>query len=263
MCGIVGLVGGGPPAQMQKRQNELQRMNETLHHRGPDDAGLWLEPEIDVALAQRRLAIIDVSPLGHQPMVSPSGRWALTCNGEIYNFRELRAELEAKGHSFRGACDIEVLLIAIEQWGVPEALSRASGMFAFAAWDRAQREIWIARDRLGEKPLSYALQNGRFLFASELRAIAAADTFDASLDRGNISGFLRFNYYPGTTSPLHDVRKLAPGHYARLPIRALADRAINRVEQIESRPYWDAPQRFREARKSEITGSLEHAADDL
>jgi asparagine synthase (glutamine-hydrolysing) len=158
-------------------------MTSCLLHRGPDDAGVWVDEEAGVALGHRRLSIVDLSPLGHQPMEARGGRYMVAFNGEIYNFPELRRELEGKGHRFRGHSDTEVLLASVEEWGVEASLRRFVGMFAFALWDRAERTLILCRDRLGEKPLFYGWSGGVFLFGSELKALRAHPRWRGEVDR--------------------------------------------------------------------------------
>src|SRR6476469_648252 len=170
MCGIAGVAGDPRIDDMI-----LTRMARAIAHRGPDDEGIWLDAEGGVGFAHRRLAILDPSPDGHQPMLSASGRFVVTFNGEIYNHLDLRRELEGSGQSprWRGGCDIETLLAGFEAWGIEATLKRASGMFALALWDRSTRTLTLARDRLGEKPLYYGRSgggSGAFLFASEFKA---------------------------------------------------------------------------------------------
>ncbi|HED15623.1 MAG TPA: asparagine synthetase B, partial [Gammaproteobacteria bacterium] len=170
MCGIAGYWNiKGAEASI------AARMAMQIQHRGPDDAGTWLNQEGNLALAHRRLSIIDLTPAGHQPMLSPCGRYALIYNGEIYNHMDLRAELEKEdGHfDWRGHSDTETLLAALRHWGVEAALQRLNGMFAFALWDKADRTLFLARDRMGEKPLYYGHNGSCFLFGSELKSLAA------------------------------------------------------------------------------------------
>ncbi|MBT3534048.1 MAG: asparagine synthetase B, partial [Rhodospirillaceae bacterium] len=168
MCGIAGIwrVGGAELTDV------AVAMAQTLHHRGPDDHGVWSDPAVGVALSHRRLSIIDLSAAGHQPMASASGRYQICYNGEIYNFQLLRQELEAAGNQFRGGSDTEVLLTAIDQWGVEAAVQRLIGMFALALWDREARELILVRDRLGIKPVYWGWVGTTFAFASEPRAFA-------------------------------------------------------------------------------------------
>jgi asparagine synthase (glutamine-hydrolysing) len=160
-------------------------MCDTLRHRGPDDAGTWWSADRRVGLAQRRLAIIDLSPGGHQPMLDASGQLCITFNGEIYNYQELRRELESKGHNFTTASDTEVILEAYHEWGV-DCLARLNGMFALGLYDLTKRQLWLARDRAGEKPLFYWHSAGRLVFASELKALMADPTFARVLDRESL-----------------------------------------------------------------------------
>lgn len=170
MCGLTGLLLAQPRMHGDALAAQAQQMAAALHHRGPDDAGVWIDAQAGVALAHRRLSILDLSPLGRQPMVSADGRYVLVCNGEIYNFQALRAALAALGHRFRSRSDAEVLLAAIAEWGVEETLPRCNGMFAIAVWDRRERCLWLARDRVGKKPLYYGWAGDALVFGSELKA---------------------------------------------------------------------------------------------
>src|SRR5689334_13660340 len=154
MCGITGFLTSAAETEFEVKM-VVVRMADQLVHRGPDDSGVWVDREAGVALGHRRLSILDLSPDGHQPMHSESGRYVIVFNGEVYNFEDLRATLESMGHGFHGHSDTEVMLAAMEQWGVDEALPRFNGMFAFAVWDRKKRQLHLVRDRLGEKPLYY------------------------------------------------------------------------------------------------------------
>jgi asparagine synthase (glutamine-hydrolysing) len=186
-------------------------MATTLAHRGPDDAGVWVDAEAGVALGHRRLAVIDLSPLGHQPMLSACGRYVVVYNGEIYNFRAVRARLEEEGERFRSQSDTEVLLAAMSRWGPAEALARFNGMFALALWDRHARCLILARDRLGEKPLYYGWMGRTFLFGSELKALRAHPDFAGEVDRGALALYMRHNYVPTPYCIYRGVRKLPPG----------------------------------------------------
>ena len=185
-------------------------MAETLRHRGPDDAGVWTDATVGVALSHRRLSILDLSPTGRQPMVSACGRYVITFNGEIYNFQPLRGELEHCGYEFRGSSDTEVVLAAVSKWGMKGAVQRFNGMFAFALWDRVERILHLARDRAGEKPLYYASCGSVFLFGSELRALAAYPEFRPVIDRSALCLYMRYGYVPAPYSIYEHVRKLPP-----------------------------------------------------
>jgi asparagine synthase (glutamine-hydrolysing) len=188
----------------------VARMAATLRHRGPDSGGRWCDPAAGIAFGHRRLAILDLSDEGHQPMQSASGRWVITFNGEIYNFRVLRDELLALGAKFRGGSDTEVMLAAFERWGPAGALARFAGMFAFALFDRETRTLHLARDRLGEKPLYFGRAGAALVFASELKALRAHPRFDGEVDRGALALYLRQGYVPAPYSIYRGVRKLPP-----------------------------------------------------
>lgn len=192
-------------------------MADALRHRGPDDAGVWVDGEAGIGLAHRRLSIIDLSPAGHQPMVSAGGRYVVAFNGEIYNHLNLRRELEINA-DWRGHSDTETLLAGFEAWGVEATLKKAVGMFAIALWDRGERNLYLARDRMGEKPLYYGWQNGVFLFGSELKALKGHPSFQGEIDRGALALLLRHNYIPAPYSIYKDIRKLPAGTFLKLKV---------------------------------------------
>lgn len=227
-----------------------------ITHRGPDDTGVWVDGDVGIALAHRRLSILDLSPAGHQPMTSASGRWVLAFNGEVYNHLELRSELDAKGAVpvWRGHSDTETLLAAIETWGPEAALRRSVGMFAIALWDRQGRELWLARDRLGEKPLYYGWQSDTFLFGSELHALRAHPAFTAGINRGSLVLLLRHNYVPAPYSIHSGIHKLPPGHWLRLG----SDR-----RDAEPVAYWSLAEVAERGTAAPFTGSDEQAVDRL
>lgn len=227
MCGIAGILNlsgaaVSPPV--------LQAMTDAIAHRGPDGEGHWIDGPI--GLGHRRLAIIDLSPLGHQPMQSYSGRYILSYNGEIYNFRELRADLERLGHGFRSQTDSEVILTALEQWG-PSALERFNGMFALALWDREQQRLLLARDRYGIKPLYIARQGARLSFASEQKAVLAQPDFDRRLDAEALYEYMTFQNIFTNRTLLRDVTLLQAGHYVTIDLSDGADATLKPVQ------YWD------------------------
>jgi asparagine synthase (glutamine-hydrolysing) len=186
-----------------------------IEHRGPDDEGLWFDREAGIGFAHRRLAIVDLSPHGHQPMASSDGRWMLCFNGEIYNHLTIRAELNSAGHAplggWRGHSDTETLVEAIAAWGVKGALDRSAGMFAFGLWDRRERELILARDRFGEKPLYYGRCGGDLVFGSELKALRLHPEFEPEIDRDALAAFAALTYIPAPRSIYRTVRKLEPG----------------------------------------------------
>ena len=226
MCGIVGFAGREPIPEEQ-----LAAMRETLAHRGPDDSGLWYSAGREAGLAHRRLSIIDLSACGHQPMHDASGRLHIDFNGEIYNFLELRAELENRGHAFRSQSDTEVILEAFREWG-EEFVTHLNGMFALALYDEEKRQLFLARDRAGEKPMFYWRTTGRVVFASELKALFAFPDFPRILDLEALEHYLAYGYVPGELCILEGVRKLAPGHLARFQ--------VDTGEWLD-RSYWTLP----------------------
>ncbi|MFX0197079.1 MAG: asparagine synthase (glutamine-hydrolyzing) [Candidatus Hodarchaeota archaeon] len=228
MCGITGFWKQSA-GEEEELSDQILKMTHTLHHRGPDDCGIWVDPSVGLALGHQRLPIIDLSPKAHQPMISGSGRYVITYNGEVYNFSMLRRELEERGTNFKSATDTEVILEAICQWGLEKAIKKCIGMFAFALWDRKGRILYLIRDRIGIKPLYYGENNEIFFFASELKALRAHCEFKPEIERGAIPLFLRFNNVPTPYSIYKGIKKLLPGHY--LMVRQ------NRESSIHS--YWD------------------------
>ncbi len=228
-------------------------MRDALAYRGPDDAGLWSEG--GVGFGHRRLSIVDLSPLGHQPMRSADGRFELTYNGEIFNFGDLRRELEALGHRFAGHSDTEVMLAGFSAWGIREAVSRFIGMFAFALWDRQERRLHLVRDRLGIKPLYIGrAQNGDLLFASELKALAVHPAFSRRISLEATTQFVRYGYIPAPLSIYQDSVKLEPGHLLTLDSPA---------GNWESVPYWSLDEVARRGAAAPFTGTDQEAEDRL
>lgn len=216
MCGIVGFLDPRQRWSPQDGQRIAAGMAAELVHRGPDDAGVHAEAEGDLAFGFRRLAIVDLTEAGHQPMVSASGRSVIVFNGEIYNADDLRRDLAARGIRFRGHSDTEVLLEACEAWGIEATLPRLIGMFAFAVFDRTTRRLGLARDRFGKKPLYLAKHGGAVLFGSELRALRAHPLFEAVQDDQALSAFLRYGWVPAPLAIYKDVEQLPPGGLAAI-----------------------------------------------
>jgi asparagine synthase (glutamine-hydrolysing) len=229
MCGIAGVLTSVIGAREPLERNAVA-MADSLAHRGPDDQGLWSDPGAGIALAHRRLSIVDLSSTGHQPMTSADGRFVITYNGEIYNFQDMRPELEARGARFRGHSDTEVILEAFSAYGVNATVKRLIGMFTMGIWDRRERTLMLVRDRLGIKPLYWAKFKNLFLFGSELKALRAHDGWPRSINRGAVAAFLRHNYIPAPHSIYQGVNKLEPGCILTLP--------WDREPRIEH--YWDA-----------------------
>ncbi len=211
MCGIAGILDPKGSLRGEQLADAAARMTNALRHRGPDDEGLWSDPAAGIALGHRRLSVIDLSQGGHQPMVSPGGRYVISYNGELYNFARLRGDLERAGVRFASRSDTEVLLAGIETWGIDDMLGRCNGMFAFALWDRRERALTLIRDRLGEKPLYYGRVGAQVVFASELGAIRRHPQLAERVDRAALASFLRYGYVPAPRSILEGVAKLGPG----------------------------------------------------
>ncbi|QIT56561.1 asparagine synthase (glutamine-hydrolyzing) [Aquisalimonas sp. 2447] len=252
MCGIAGFILGASGDRATDARSSLDSMGQRLVHRGPDAGDLYFSETDGVGLVHRRLSIQDISPLGAQPMESASGRYLMVFNGEIYNFRTLRTELIGTGHSFRGHSDTEVMLAAMEQYGVEQALGQFKGMFAFGVWDRETGRLWLARDRMGEKPLYYGWWNGHFLFGSELKALRAFPGYAPSVDRNALSLLLRHNYIPSPYTVYQDTRKLPPAHCLVVD--------VNQPDApIEPVPYWSLADSF----SGPMTTDKDTVLDDL
>lgn len=233
MCGFAGLFTTERLAR-ERLLERVARMSGALEHRGPDDSGTWADAEAGVALGFRRLAILDLSELGHQPMTSASGRYVIIFNGEVYNFAVIRDELAAAGQTFRGGSDTEVILAAFERWGIAAAVPRFVGMFAMAVWDTRERTLTLVRDRLGIKPLYVSAGAGTVLFASELKALHGEPGFDRTIDPVAVSRFLRFLYIPGPGTIFRSARRLPPGHMVTI--------RDARAPLPEPVPYWSIEQ---------------------
>ena len=230
MCGFVGFIDG--PDRIDSPGDVIRRMMATIEHRGPDDEGVWHDEAAGVRLGFRRLAILDLSQAGHQPMVSPSGRFVIVFNGEVYNFRQLRAQLAEDGFSFRGHSDTEVMLAAFERWGPLHAVRRFRGMFAFALWDTETRELWLARDRMGIKPLFVAQSGKSLVFGSELRTVLAHPGIQAKGDVDAAWHYLQSLYVPGPLTIIDGVQKVRPGTLVRFSVGASG------VEGREETTFW-------------------------
>ncbi|HEU5481281.1 MAG TPA: asparagine synthase (glutamine-hydrolyzing), partial [Candidatus Tumulicola sp.] len=241
MCGIAGVLDPTGSLSSEALQHTARAMGQALAHRGPDDHGTWVDDRVGIALAHRRLSVIDLSTEGHQPMVSASGRYVITYNGEIYNYAAVRHDLEAIGAApvWRGHSDTEVMLAAVERWGMADALQRFNGMFAFALWDRQERVLHLARDRMGEKPLYYGVMGRRFAFGSELSAMRAAPSFRGEVDRDALALLLRYNYVPAPWSIYRDVRKLCPGARAEIRVDGAG------LPAIHTFAYWSVAEAAR------------------
>jgi len=235
MCGIAGFVDSSKGATAEELRALVDRMSTSVIHRGPDDGGSWVDSASGIALGHRRLSVIDLSPEGHQPMLSPDGRLVVVYNGEIYNFAELRHLLESAGFRFRGHSDTEVLLAGVCHWGLEETLKRSVGMFALAIWDMSRRRLHLARDRMGEKPLYYGWQQSVFMFASELKALRAHPAWRGEIDRNAVTSLMRYGYVPAPYSIYRGIYKLSPGTFLAL------DFETPRIGDIPApHEYWSA-----------------------
>lgn len=250
MCGIAGILNSGTaePARL------VSDMIETMRYRGPDDSGTWAEAAIGLGLGHARLSILDVSSEGHQPMVSAGGRYVITFNGEVYNFLELRRLLEDQGDRFHGHSDTEVMLAAIERWGLQEAVSRFVGMFAFGLWDRETKRLSLVRDRLGIKPLYFGWAGRAFVFASELKGIRCVKAFDPRLNRGALALFLRLAYVPAPLSIFEHVYKLMPGCILTVTLESVRSREEFSPSPDDVQAQWK-PIRYWSAREAAERGT--------
>jgi len=246
MCGITGFYETTHSTPSETLQNLVTRMSDSIRHRGPDDSGAWLDAETGISLGFRRLAILDLSPTGHQPMFSADGRFVMIFNGEIYNFTSLRDELLGLGHSFRGTSDTEIMLAGISQWGLAAAVQRFNGMFAFALWDKRERSLSLVRDRMGIKPLYYGWAGKTFLFGSELKALRAHPDFHGEVNRDALALFLRYNYIPAPHTIYRAIYKLPPAC-----ILTIGENLPPGSETPT--PYWNI--------REKITGGLAHPFD--
>lgn len=258
MCGLVGIFG----AVRRGIAKDVAAMSKSLGHRGPDDRGVWVDINAGIGLAHVRLAVLDLTPAGHQPMISHSGRYVTVFNGEIYNHLDLRKELEMAGSAppWNGNSDTETWLAAVECWGLESALTKSVGMFAIAVWDNQTKTLFLARDRMGEKPLYYGWIGREFVFGSELKAFRELENFDGSVSRPALALYMRYASVPAPHSIYKGIYKLEPGcflsvagvetHEPNIPLRAPAD-----FGSLRLRRWWDLAQ-------VQLSGSENLIADD-
>lgn len=258
MCAIVGFWDSCRNAVREELERTALQMAAAVRHRGPDDQGAWAEEEPSIALGHRRLSILDLSSEGHQPMISPDQRYVLVFNGEIYNYKSLRSELEQHGHTFRGHSDTEVLLAAVSQWGLVPALERFVGMFAFALWDRQLRKLHLARDRAGEKPLYYGWSDGVFLFGSELKALRAHPEWSARINRQAVAMLAQCGYIPAPHSIYEQIHKLPPGC-----VLTISESDIQARQTRGPTRFWSAAEIAVAGARDPFRGSPEEARDQL
>jgi len=270
VCGLSGLVLCKNRIGGVSLTDAITKMNEALYHRGPDDQGIWLDRENNIALGHRRLAVIDLSEKGKQPMVSACGRYVIVYNGEIYNFRSIRKELEKVGITIDGGSDTAVLLASIVKWGIKSSLKKAHGMFAFSLWDRDDKALYLVRDRLGEKPLYYGYSGNQFLFASELKSFTSFPEWRGEIDRDVLTLQLRYGYIPAPYSIYKGIFKLLPGSILKLPLEDLQYRkelnpggkSIDK-NSLSPQRYWSARTVAETAVKNKVYYTKEEAVNTL
>ena len=252
MCGIAGF-WSRHPLNGDDARRRLELMRDTICHRGPDDAGTWVHGAL--AFGHRRLSIVDLSPLGHQPMASADGRFTICFNGEVFNFLALRDELAARGHLFRGGSDTEVMLAAFSEWGVVGAVERFVGMFAFALWDAHTATLHLVRDRLGIKPLFVGrTPEGDLVFGSELKPLVAYPGFERRMDPESVLAFLRYSYVPAPRSIFRDAMKLPAGHVMSFTSPA---------DPWRPQPFWSLESIARDGRAAPFQGTVDDAEESL
>lgn len=252
MCGLVGFLGGDSLEGKEGTEALLQRMADTISYRGPNDSGYWCDMDQQIGLGHRRLSIVDLSSAGQQPMISPSGRYVIVFNGEVYNHFDLRKELGES--SWRGHSDTESLLACFDRWGIQGAIERVVGMFAFAVWDKSENTLFLGRDRIGEKPLYYGWQGSSFMFASELKALKKHPAFKAEISRESVCLFLRYSYVPAPYSIYSGIQKLEPGCLLSLP---------QNQREPKIWKYWSAIDLIKQGINSPFSGTPLEAVDEL
>lgn len=256
MCGVSGFLLSSQfsNAALQSLQSKIA----AIKHRGPDDSGTWFDEKQGIALGHTRLAIVDLSPAGHQPMASACDRYVIAFNGEIYNHLELRAQLESQGSApaWRGHSDTETLLACFSAWGIEATLKATVGMFALALWDKQEKVLTLARDRFGEKPLYWGWNNGTLLFGSELKALKAFPEFDAQVDRNSLALLLQYNYIPAPHSIYQGIEKLKAGHYVQIR------QGQSRVD-VKPLPFWSFKQAVEQGIQNPFAGTDLQAVDEL
>lgn len=250
MCGIAGYVG-----KTFSPDHCLFEMINAIKHRGPDDSGVWFDKNAGIGLGHARLSILDLTSAGHQPMLSVSKNFVMIFNGEIYNHIKLRKDLDLiRNRNWSGHSDTETLLASIEQWGIDQALKKTVGMFAIALWDKQEGVLYLACDRMGEKPIYYGLVNNQFVFASELKSIKKFPNFNNPIDRNSVALFLRFNSIPAPHSIYRDIFKLEPGHILKFDIKK---------KNHHTYKYWSINDVYEKGKKNEFVGSPKDAVNQL
>lgn len=256
MCGLTGFINLNNELSREELMNTATLMANSITYRGPDAGGTWADEKDGIALGHRRLSIKDLSTEGHQPMFSASGRYVIVYNGEIYNFNEIRVSLENMGHSFRGQSDTEVMLEAIEFWGIKKAIKKFTGMFAFALWDRNEKLLYLGRDRFGEKPIYYGWMGKTFLFGSELKSLRIHPSFKTYIDRESVALFVQYNYIP---SPYC----IYKGIYKMPPATLLTINPQNGMSLSAPEKYWSLWDVVEAGKKNPFLGNEVEASEQL
>ena len=249
MCGIAGYIG-----EIKNPSDCLTKMAQAINHRGPDSNGIWTDHK-GIGLAHTRLSILDLSAAGHQPMHSVSGNYVLIFNGEIYNHKHLRSELESiSNRNWLGHSDTETLLASIEEWGIENTLAKVKGMFAIALWDKRSKNLYLSCDRIGEKPLYFGWVNEQFVFASELKSIKQFPTFNNEIDRNSLAMFLRFNSIPAPFSIYENIYKLEPGQIIKIHSKS---------KQIQKYSFWSFEEAYKKGAMNKFSGTSKDAVNQL
>ena len=258
MCGVVGFVDQRMQCSLEESVSTISTMASKLMHRGPDDSGVWVEPKVGLALGHRRLSVIDLSPTGHQPMISSDGRYVIVYNGEVYNYQEIRVLLVSLGHSFTGTSDTEVVLSAFSHWGVETSLKLFVGMFAFALWDCKDHLLYLGRDRIGEKPLYYGWNGSVFLFGSELKSITAHPQWQGKIDLNSLALYFKYNFVPSPYSIYKGIFKLPAGTFLTLDLDNIIPSVIPEPQQ-----YWSLCSAAEKGVSDQFNGDDQEAVSEL
>ncbi len=272
MCGFAGFLD--PNVHLKHPNDQLELMTQALEHRGPNDKGVWFDNRLGIGLGHRRLSIVDLSPEGHQPMTSACGRYVIAYNGEIYNYQEIRQELDNKNANqsiiWRGHSDTEVALAAISFWGLEAALNRFNGMFAFALWDRKERVLHLARDRLGEKPLYYGWVGEVLLFGSELKALRANSLFNREIDRNALALFFRYSNIPAPYSIYRGIYKLPAASFISVPVDARNNKDdfspfsdTQHADKLNPITYWSSGEVSEYGVETRFNGTIYDVVDEF
>lgn len=256
MCGFAGFITNSEGFDSEKLRMTASRMNSVLDHRGPDDSGIWIDQEVGIALGHRRLSIIDLSSEGRQPMISSNGRYVICYNGEIYNYREIQKKVEeiSGDLNLRGHSDTEVVLKAIEVWGLSKTLAELVGMYSIALWDRLEHTLYLVRDRMGEKPLYYTHIGKCLIFGSELKSLKEHPSFVGRIDRNSLALYMRYNYIPSPYTIYENVYKLLPGSMLTFKVNS---------RSLDVKTYWSLKEKTVDGLNNKITLNETQAIDEL